>query len=154
MVGTNALWVTFRWSKTIQYGQRSFTIPVQAIPGSPLCPLSAFKEMVRRIPARGNEPAFLIVDSHQRTPYTYWRWMEKLKATIAATGRDPTLYSTHSFRRGGATFAFQAGVPVEAIKLMGDWSSDAVYKYIHLPDKTRWDAATKVKLAINAFSFV
>lgn len=35
-----------------------------------------------------------------------------------------------SFRRGGATFAFQASVPGELVKLQGHWASDAYYKYL------------------------
>ena len=147
-VGDEALWVTFRWSKTIQYGQRSLSIPVKSIPGSPLCPVTAYKEMIRRIPARNNQPAFMLRLKEGDLPYSYWEWMRQLKSSIAATGRDPTKFSTHSFRRGGATFAFEAGVPVEAIKLMGDWASDAVFAYIHLPAKTRWVVANKVSSAI------
>ena len=145
----DALWVTFRWSKTIQYGQRSLTIPVRDIPGSPLCPRWAYTEMIKRIPARSNQPAFLLRTAQGDLPYSYWDWMRQLKASIAATGRDETKFSTHSFRRGGATFAYDAGVPVEAIKLMGDWASDAVYAYIHVPSRTRWAAANKVSTAIK-----
>ena len=35
-----------------------------------------------------------------------------------------------SFRRGGATFAFKAGVPFELIRLHGDWHSDAYLRYL------------------------
>ncbi len=47
-------------------------------------------------------------------------------------------YSTHSFRRGGgATLAFQAGVPADLIQLQGDWKSDSYKKYLNftLSDK-------------------
>ena len=42
-------------------------------------------------------------------------------------------YGTHSFRRGGASFALQAGVSLDVISLMGDWKSDAMNLYLHMP---------------------
>lgn len=39
-------------------------------------------------------------------------------------------YSTHSFRRGGATAMARKGIPVRLIKLQGRWKSDAVNVYI------------------------
>ena len=48
-----------------------------------------------------------------------------LARVVAALGLDPRAYSPHSFRRGGATFAFECNVPAEHIKFQGDWSSDA-----------------------------
>lgn len=38
-------------------------------------------------------------------------------------------YTGHSFRRGGATYAFRSGVPGELIQVMGDWKSDAYKRY-------------------------
>lgn len=39
-------------------------------------------------------------------------------------------FSSHSFRRGGATFALSLGIPGEIIKLWGDWKSTAYLAYI------------------------
>ena len=48
-------------------------------------------------------------------------------------GVPPDLYGTHSFRRGGASFALEAGVPLDTISLLGDWKSDAMFLYLHMP---------------------
>ena len=47
------------------------------------------------------------------------------------------MFSMHSFRRGGATFAFRSGAPAQFIKSQRDWSSDAhlVYLVISAEDK-------------------
>ena len=37
----------------------------------------------------------------------------------------PDNFSSRSFRQGGATFAFNCGVPTKFIKAQGDWRSDA-----------------------------
>ena len=49
---------------------------------------------------------------------------------LTAGDPDPAAYSGHSFRRGGASWAFQAGVPGEMIQVLGDWASDAYKRYL------------------------
>ena len=53
--------------------------------------------------------------------------MACLKAYLSRSGLPPEQYGSHSFRRGGATFALEAGVPLDSIAVMGDWKSDAMY---------------------------
>ena len=148
----NHLIVTFRWSKTIQYGQRVISTPVKAIPNSVLCPVRAYSNMVRLIPAQASQPAFLYPHRSSFIPFSYWQWMTLLKASISKIGLDSALYSTHSFRRGGATFAFESGVPVQAIKVMGDWASEAVNQYIQVPAQVKWAAASRITEAIQNVS--
>ena len=50
---------------------------------------------------------------------------------------DPSQVSGHIFRSGGATLAFQAQIPAELIKHLGDWQSDASRSYIYIPVKDR-----------------
>ena len=47
-----------------------------------------------------------------------------------AIGLTPGDYASHSLRRSGATHLFLNGVPVETIRIIGDWRSDAIYKYL------------------------
>ena len=51
------------------------------------------------------------------------------QATLAAVLSDKN-YTPHSLWRGGASFCFQAGVPIEHIKKHGTWSSQAVDRYL------------------------
>ena len=53
-----------------------------------------------------------------------------LKSILTDIGLDPNLFSFHSFRRSGATLAYNLDIDVEAIKRHGTWRSDAVYSYI------------------------
>ncbi len=70
-------------------------------------------------------------------PVTYLQFNAFLKTVLKRIGQDPSLFSTHSFRRGGATYCFQSKVPSELIKLHGDWASDAYLLYLQfsLSDK-------------------
>ena len=45
-------------------------------------------------------------------------------------GYDAAKYAGHSILRGGVSFAFQVGVPLELIKITGDWKSNAVSLYL------------------------
>lgn len=52
-----------------------------------------------------------------------------LKKVLSALFDDPTQYSTHSFRKGAATAASNAGVSLDLIKSMGRWKSTCFFKY-------------------------
>ena len=66
---------------------------------------------------------------------------------------DPSLFSPHSFRRGGATFAFDCHIPSEIIKLHGDWQSDAYLVYLELSQQQKQCAchamASKVTVYVS-----
>ena len=89
-------------TKTIQCQHQSLILPIPVIPGSRLCPLLALRCHLAINPG----PVSLHL--------------------------DPSLYSPHSFRWGGATFAFDCHIPPEIIKLQGDWKSDAYLVYLEL----------------------
>ena len=63
---------------------------------------------------------------------TYNQYNAKFKELVQACGHDLDEYSTHSFRRGGATCAFHAKVPDSLIQLQGDWVSDAYKRYLEM----------------------
>lgn len=132
----SCVFILVRWSKTIQLGQRTVTIPLMAMPGSPLCPVTAVNQAFRLCPNLSpSDQAFMWRDSAalRNMNFTYKAFMGSMKQRLIELGVDPALYGTHSFRRGGATFALEAGVPLDTISLLGDWKSDAMYLYLHLP---------------------
>ena len=137
--------VCVRWSKTIQFSQKVLEIPLVAFNNSPLCPVNAYTNMVKLVPGKSNEPAFMVHLRGVHAALTYHQFQNKLKSLIAATGRNPALYSSHSIRRGGATLAFQAQVPGELIKVQGDWSSDSYLRYLHVPLEQRVLVAGRVR---------
>jgi hypothetical protein len=76
-------------------------------------------------------------------PLTFAVFDKLLKTTLSSANYDPILFSGHSFRRGGATWAFSCGFTSDAIKLLGDWKSDSFLLYIHLSFNTRLTLAQK-----------
>ena len=63
---------------------------------------------------------------------------------LASSGhRFANLFTGHSFRRGGATYAFEAGIPGELIQICGDWSSDCYKQYLEFSMQTKLDLAAQ-----------
>ncbi len=131
------LLLTFVWSKTIQSGGRALHIPICSIPNSILCPLRAYTNMLTLFPAPATSPAFLVLSPTLPAPLFQSAFVAKLRSSLALLDLPPLSFSGHSFRRGGASWAFQCGVPGELVKLLGDWKSDAYLGYLHTPLKDR-----------------
>ena len=115
-VWTWGLLLVLRWSKTIQYRNRTLLVPVPKIEHSKLFPhaatLNAFKVLGGHDFAsllRGQ--AFVYSYGDQVKPLTCTAFCNKLKQLPKQCGIDGLQYSGHSFRRGGATFAMNCCVP-------------------------------------------
>ena len=132
-----------KWSKTRQFQEGIHIIPLPSIPNSSLCPVSAIRHYFALVPAPPVAPLFCIPVGRSPgfTPLTASYFTTSLKSLLASLGLNPANYSPHSFRRGGATYAYQAGVPEHLIKLHGDWRSDAYQVYLSLPLSTRSQVA-------------
>ena len=138
--------VGIRWSKTDQFGRQLKTYPLPVIPGSFLCPLNAMRIVLKLTGAEASDHVFTRGDG---TSLTYKQFQSKLRRVLAAVGvNNPEAFSSHSFRRGGATFAYLCGVPTEIIKLLGNWKSDCYLKYIHLPLEARIAASELIKIKL------
>ena len=144
--------VLVRWSKTIQLGQRTVTIPLVGIPDSCLCPLSAIRQAFFLTPsAQPMSQAFCYRDSSlcQNVTFTYKAFLGCLHHVLRELGIPISDYACHSFRRGGATYALEAGVPLDHIAVMGDWKSDAMYLYLHMPLRQRLQAQRTITSSLT-----
>ena len=106
----------------------------QAFPTRHFCPVSAIRHYFTLVPAPSVAPFFCLPTDRSPgfIPLTANYFTSSLKRLIVSLGLDPANYSPHSFRRGGATYAYQAGVSEHLIKLHGDWRSDAYQVYLSL----------------------
>ena len=145
VVSQNLLLVSLKWSKTNQFGERQHFVPLVAMPQSVLCPVEAFKLHVKTVPQHPKGALFCRLVKGKLLPMTYRYFQDKFKKLIASTGRNPAAYSSHSLRRGGATFAAAAGVPRHIIQQVGDWKSDAVDRYLHNHLQSRVQAAQMMR---------
>ena len=126
--------VTIRWSKTIQYRERSLSIPLPILPDHPLCPTSAilrYFKVTYGAPPEG--PAFTVPSGDTFHPLTYPSFVKTLRSILLKLGLSPSHYAGHSFRRGGASWALEAGLSGDVIQILGDWKSDAYKQYLVIP---------------------
>ena len=102
------LLITFKWSKTNQTGAKSLKLPLLYTSDPALCPVRAYLHMCSCLPAPTSAPAFFTAyhpGSH--IAITKSQFVSVFRARLARMGvPHPTRFRVHSFRRGGATWAF------------------------------------------------
>ena len=140
--------VTF--SKTIQFCQRDLFIP---IPSNNNPALDLYRHLVKLfdlVKVPGTSPAF----SFTSTSFvTYKVFTDRLKVLLTKAGLSPSLYSGHSFRRGGASFLHGCGGSILQIKAAGDWSSDCFTRYLYLTTEERMKAQHLVSSVLSSGQF-
>jgi hypothetical protein len=80
--------VRFKWSKTIQFGERILSIPLTSVPNSVLCPVLACSNMYKMIPAVASSPAFLVPKNLKFQTLTYSSFIYHLKRLLVLAGID------------------------------------------------------------------
>ena len=127
--GATGAVLLIKWSKTLQNRRDVVTISLPDLQGSHFCPVSALKAMFQNFPGSDNSPVFVIPKSKGLVPLTDSVARKHLKDVSGFLGLNPSL-TFHDFRRGGAVWAFQNGVPLEHIMKHGIWKSDAIWTYL------------------------
>ena len=158
--GEKKFLLTVRHTKTVQFRQRTlrWLLPKLTDATDPCCPttqLAVYLQRTRRaVPAlAATQPLFQTLrpdGTHE--PLRYDHFIAWFKAQVAQAGLDPTMYAGHSFRRGGATFAMDAGLRDTTIMAMGDWKSDAWQSYVAATQRLRFSAADLLEKAMASAS--
>jgi hypothetical protein len=130
-----------RHSKTIQFGQRVLVLPFVACPDPRVCPVRALWSHLTRSPVGADNHVFSFRSAGRVKLLTHAVFVKKLKELIVATGRNPMMYSAHSFRRGGSTFAFSVNMPLLQVKARGDWKSNCFERYIDISSQSALESA-------------
>ena len=121
--------ILVKWSKTLQFNNKVKLLHIPFL-NNLLCPVSAIKNLLAITPASKNSPLFKIKHQSQWVPLTDNQIRQNLKAILKNLNLPTSYITFHSFRRSGATFAFNNHVPLQAIKNHGTWTSDTVWRYI------------------------
>eukprot|EP00808_Paulinella_micropora_P031199 g58411.t1 len=91
--------------------------------------------------ATDKRPTAPLFQDSKGTALSY-TWLQKvLRSLVRAVGLDPSLYSSHSLRIGGATSLAMACVSADEIKLIGRWSSVSYQLYVRLSNDS-WQVAS------------
>ena len=99
-----------------------------------VCPACAMKSNVALQQSRPQKPkdSPLFLLEHQQV-LTRQHLVTFVSHLLRLVGIDPTAYSGHSFRIGGATSASLAGLKDYEIQMLGRWKSDCYKTYVRSP---------------------
>ena len=142
---TYTLWIRLTCTKTIQFGERVLLIPIAGIRGSTIDPVAMWLRHIQLsdLPRATGSHAFAYQTKRggRWTNLTHTKFVTRLKKILTSVGIDSSKYASHSFRRGGATFAAACQVSSDMIKALGDWRSSAYQAYIAISGPMRAEAA-------------
>ena len=82
------------------------------------------------VPGDNNAPLFQFKLRSTWIPLSDNRVRRHLKNILSLCGKHSDYVTFHSFRRSGATFAFNHNVPLQDIQRHGTWTSDCVWRYV------------------------
>ena len=119
--------VRIRSSKTNQFNEYVSDIPIFANSSSPLCPVKWLLRMLSiRVPARGDNLFLLSVKGNFKPMSA--SWLNK----FLKNNCDVPNVSSHSLRRGGASYMLQLKYKLPEVKQRGLWKSACVFEYLSL----------------------
>ena len=92
-----------------------------------LCPTTALLKLMQKFVFNSDQPLFILDDYTLLTQSA----LRRILATFLRMMNLPLVgFGFHTFRRCGASIAYDANVPLAAIKMHGAWQSDALWSYI------------------------
>ena len=118
-----------KWTKTLQDSNSYHVIQLPSIKNIYLCPVRALTNLLssRSLPptaplfANNFPPFSQIIDTHIR---------DALKTILTSRNIHLQGHGFHTFRRSGATYAFNHNVPLQNIMAHGLWRSSAIWTYL------------------------
>ena len=149
--------ITVTWTKTRQSEDTALVVPIPYIPNSDLCPVKALQALFQAVHVPPSALAFSYISKAQEPDcLTASTFRSSIQSLASCIGLEPANYSGHSLRRGGATFAFQCGIPPELIKMQGDWRSDAYLLYLLFPlaDRLVLSQTLACHIGIDHFRYI
>ena len=142
----NIVYIYCNFSKTNQFGAKDLVIPVPGNSDPCLDLVRHMSALFSRVNADPEDPAFTYAPSKF---IHYKLFTDRLKSLLSKASLDPSLYSGHSFRRGGASFLYHVGGSVLQIMASGSWSSTCFTRYLFLTEDERLEAQMLIATAIS-----
>ena len=127
---TPGLHILIKWSKTMQTRDTVKIIKLPALHSSPLCPVQAVKNLLMLTPGGQDTPLFQIKNNKaQWVPLTDTKTRRNFSQVLQRLGLSDSSMSLHTFRRSGATLAFNSNVALQNIQSHG-WALVEVGIYL------------------------
>ena len=146
----DTVYVHCTFSKKIQFGQKDLVIPIPSNSDPAMDPVRHLSALYSSVNCSLDAPAFsygpnLFISHNSFT--------SNLMKLLKLAGYDPSLYSGHSFRRGGATMLYKLGASILQIQASGDWASQCFVRYLHVSAEDRQSVQMLVSEAISSGRF-
>ena len=121
--------ILIKWSKTLQDRSAHHFVQIPVLKNPLFCPVLALRNLLNSRPMLPSAPLFI----HQFPPFhpvidTTIR--DALRKVLNHIGVPLVGHGFHSFRRSGATLAFDNNVQLQHIMAHGLWRSSAVWTYL------------------------
>lgn len=148
----NGLLITLSTLKTHRFLAERHEIPLHEILDSPLCPVSAYKKIMKHRRRSTTHPLFSF-----RSGAGLWKdlngtlFSKCLYLTLTAAGCHSWKFPMHSFRRGGATYSAKVGVSTEELKAQGTWKSAAYEQKVARDQQLRNNFSSRVADSLGGF---
>ena len=91
---------------------------------------SVLGELSVLVPGDEKTPMFAHMYKNKVVPLMYAKLVKWLKLWVQCSDTNLDGYTVHCLRRWGVTHALESDIQREAIKIFGDWASDAYKRYI------------------------
>ena len=99
-------------TKTIQNMERVLDIPILPNPDPRICPVHWLSRLLTRVPGGPLQPVLAYKGKQGKlVPLTYAQWTKMFREWLSMAGYEADLYSSHSLRRGGASWAAACKIP-------------------------------------------
>ena len=125
--GNDLAIIVVKWSKTNQFRDKVARISIPALSGSPLCPVTALRLLLQAVPGVPYDLLFTIFKQGSYIPLTDSMVRKNFKRITHMLHWQNLKFTFHSFRRSGAPWAYQHGVPIYLF----------IYLFIRTSDSTQ-----------------
>ena len=122
--------IIIKWTKTLQTRDKVKILKLPSLGSNPLCPVLALKNALSLVPKGKNLPVFQVKTNLKWVALTDTKARRHFSKLLQKIGLRDSAITLHSLSRSGATFAFNANVPLQKIQSHGTWTSECVWKYI------------------------
>ena len=121
--------VLLKWTKTLQESSSHHLVQIPLLANPILCPVRALQELIQSRPLPPSSPLFV----HKSPPFNLvidTTLRDGLRKVLTHLGIPLTGHGFHTFRRSGATLAYDNNVDLQHIMAHGLWRSSAVWTYL------------------------
>ena len=122
--------IHLKWSKILQTMDKAQILTLPKLVSSLLCSYRALKHVIKTHKPMGWQPLFQVQSPEGWLVLTDSKVRKCLSRLNVSMGLPPHHFTFHTFRRSGATLAYNAHIPIQHIQRHGSWTSDCVWTYI------------------------